>query len=118
MLGEIDNASNLLEYADIFILPSNYEGLPISILEALCFGKPVVASNVGGIPEILNTFNGYSSENTVEDFKGYIDNIMMNKEKYQSFSQSARETFEKDFTVDEMYGRYFGLYEQIVNKNH
>ncbi|UCA61897.1 glycosyltransferase [Chryseobacterium rhizoplanae] len=118
MLGEVDQASNLLAYADIFILPSNYEGLPVSILEALCFAKPVVASNVGGIPEILNTFNGYASENTVGDFKGYIDNIMMNEEKYQSYSNSARKTFEKDFTVDEMYGRYWGLYEQIFNNNN
>lgn len=47
-LGETHSAYLYLKYADVFILPSNYEGLPISLLEALSFGIPIVASNTGG----------------------------------------------------------------------
>ena len=51
-LGNIPNAGIYNSIADLFILPSNYEGLPMVILEAMSAGKPVVASNVGGISEI------------------------------------------------------------------
>lgn len=39
--------------SDVYILPSYYEGLPISILEAMSYGKPIISTNVGGIPEIV-----------------------------------------------------------------
>ena len=45
----------LLKNAGVYILPSYYEGLPISILEAMSFGKPVIATRVGGIPEVVES---------------------------------------------------------------
>jgi len=49
---------DLLNLCEVFILPSYTEGLPISILEAQSYGHFVVATNVGGIPEIVNETNG------------------------------------------------------------
>jgi glycosyltransferase involved in cell wall biosynthesis len=49
----------LLNLMDAFILPSYVEGLPIAILEALSYGKPVITTPVGGIPEIVNDKNGF-----------------------------------------------------------
>ena len=49
----------LLNMMDAFILPSYTEGLPISILESLSYGKPVITTSVGGIPEVVNHKNGY-----------------------------------------------------------
>ena len=46
-MGNIPDAGKYNSIADLFILPSNYEGLPMVILEAMSAGKPVVASNVG-----------------------------------------------------------------------
>ena len=51
-------------YMDYFILLSDTEGLPVSIMEAMAFGIPVIASNVGGVGEIVNCSNGYLVENT------------------------------------------------------
>lgn len=51
-------------YIDYFILLSDTEGLPVSIMEAMAFGIPVIASNVGGVGEIVNCSNGYLVENT------------------------------------------------------
>src|SRR5690606_38109808 len=50
----------LLKNADVYILPSYNEGLPISILEAMSFGLPIISTNVGGIPQVVNNnFNGF-----------------------------------------------------------
>lgn len=53
MPGKTDNVFSYYIHADAFILPSNYEGLPITILEAMGCGLPIIASDVGGIPDIL-----------------------------------------------------------------
>jgi glycosyltransferase involved in cell wall biosynthesis len=70
----------LIKNSDLFILPSYDEGLPISILEALSFMKPVIATNVGGIPRIVkHEQNGFlvepgNKEQLWEAIKCYIEN--------------------------------------------
>ena len=51
--GSRDNVFPYLNKADIFVLPSLYEGVPMSIIEAMGTGLPIIASNVGGIPDML-----------------------------------------------------------------
>ena len=53
-LGRRSDIDRLLEAADFFVLPSDIEGLPLSILEAMSHGLAIVASNVGGVPEIID----------------------------------------------------------------
>ena len=53
-LGRRSDIDRLLEAADFFVLPSDIEGLPLSILEAMSHGLAIVASNVGGVPEIIH----------------------------------------------------------------
>ncbi len=115
-LGEVSSAQYYLKYADLFILPSNYEGLPISLLEALSFGVPVVASSVGGITEVLDDKNGFAVDNTVDAFKHKINYILSDEHRTKVMSQYARESYLANFTIKKMTDKYLSVYNEIVNK--
>lgn len=113
-LGNIPNAGRYNSMADLFILPSNYEGLPIVILEAMSYGKPVVASNVGGISEIVeNSKNGYVVENSPQAFAEKISYILENEDVYHSFSAYSLKRFTEDLTIDKMVDAYLDIYRKI-----
>lgn len=110
-LGNIPNAGVYNSIADLFMLPSNYEGLPMVILEAMSFGKPVVASDVGGISEIVqNDWNGYALRNDIALFAEKIKYVLENEEVYTKFSQNSLNRFNKDLTVDKMVDSYLKIY--------
>lgn len=113
-LGNISNASRYCRFADLFMLPSWYEGLPMSILEAMSYGLPVVASNVGGIGEVVeNGRNGFCVENKVEAFKDAILQTLEDEEKYKQMSQNAKNTYERGFTAEAMVGKYEDIYKSL-----
>lgn len=115
-LGETHSAHYCLRYADLFLLPSNYEGLPMSLLEALSFGVPVVASAVGGITEILNGQNGYAVENNVDDFTEKIKIVLSDKDTQKTMSEYARQSYLANFTVEKMVNGYKSIFQEIDSK--
>ncbi|WP_159474348.1 glycosyltransferase [Dyadobacter sp. 3J3] len=113
-LGEIKNAHIYLPLCDVFLLASDYEGMPMSILEAMAYEKPVLASNVGGISEVLDGTNGFAIENTVSAFKEKILAFEDGSLHYHSFSKAARKSFEDKFTATVMYQNYRELYNILI----
>lgn len=112
-MGNLTNAGAYNAYADLFILPSNYEGLPMVILEAMSFGRPVIASNVGGISEIVrNGDNGYTVENTPEAFISSIKYVLENKNVYSELAKRSMKIFNNELTVDRMVNGYMKIYQQ------
>ena len=113
-MGNIKNAGAYIEYSDIFFLPSNFEGLPITILEALSCGKPVIASNVGGIPEILNGKNGYALKNDASVMANKIKEILENRPHYIEMCEAAKQSYQDKFTIDKMVSGYLTIYNEII----
>lgn len=112
-LGNISNAAVYNQIADLFILPSNYEGLPMVIIEAMSYKKPIVASNVGGISEIVrNGENGYVVNNKAEEFAQRIKDILEDQELYNKFAQNSYLRFENELTVEKMVNSYLELYKK------
>ena len=113
-LGNMVNAGAYCDQIDLLMLPSNYEGLPMVIIEALSFGKPVVASDVGGVSEIVrNDINGYTLSNNAELFAQKIDQILTDSELYTKMSQNSLNIFEKELTIDRMVEGYMNIYKSI-----
>lgn len=93
-----DKKSYLLNLSDAYILPSYIEGLPISILETLSYGKPVITTPVGGIPEVVNEKNGYlftpgDRLAMYEIINGIIENPEEMREKAKNAQTSVGDNF-------------------------
>lgn len=116
-MGNLPNAGAYNEYADLFVLPSSYEGLPIVIIEALACGKPVVASAVGGISELLDGTNGFAVENDAHAMADKIQYILSDADLYGRMSKAARETYLRSFTVDKMVKGYSQIYGKVCEAN-
>ena len=111
-----DRKTELLNWADIYILPSFNEGLPISILEAMSYGMPIISTPVGGIPEVVDENNGIlvTPGNDKEIFKAirhYVDNI-------NDISLHGKESLKRAETYlpDHVLNHLKQIYETILSR--
>lgn len=86
-VGKQSNVEEFYAAFDVLMLPSSMEGLPLVLLEAMAVGTPVIASNVGAIKEIINSQNGFLSENC-NDHLTFISFIQMLQQKELWFNLS------------------------------
>ena len=115
-MGSLPDAGAYNEYADVFMLPSNYEGLPMTIIEAMSLGKPIVASDVGGISEIVaNGENGYTVGNTPEEFVEKLQYILENPDVYRMFARKSLEYYKSALTIDRMVDSYMHIYSSMLS---
>lgn len=110
--------SKIPEYlaaADVFLLPSRREGMPISILEAMRAGLPVIVTKVGAIPEMIENWeSGLLIEPGVPDAiaRAVID-LSRNGDERQKLAKSARKTFEKNFEVNACIAKLASIYNNM-----
>ena len=117
-VGNIPNAGAYCSQANLFMLASNYEGLPMVIIEAMSQGLPVVASDVGGVSEIVrNGENGYVLENDAQMFARRISEILEDEQKCKAFGDRSLQIFREELTVERMVEGYMKIYERVASQN-
>jgi len=122
-LGLLDNMPQVMAACDVFITPFlNTVGIadyPVSLLEAMAVGKPVIATKVGGIPEIVrHGRNGLLIEpGNVDDLANAIRYILQNKEEAKNMGKEAAKTIFERFRLETVVDELEKIYEEVIS-NH
>jgi glycosyltransferase involved in cell wall biosynthesis len=115
-MGSRDDVPVILASSDIFILASDWEGFPISIIEAMRAGLPIVASNVGGISEaVIEDNNGYLvPRDNAEALSHAIRRLLADKKKREKMGRCSRVLFEEQGTTDIMLEEIEKIYHSLL----
>lgn len=114
LTGDVPEASKYIKYSDLFVLFSDFEGLPMTILEAMSKRKAVVASNVGGISELVDDSNGVLIENKPEEAAEAIRYVLNEENRKDLMEHNAQEKYQKYFTLDVMWNKYKEIYKNLT----
>jgi glycosyltransferase involved in cell wall biosynthesis len=108
--------SKLYAACDVLLYPTQADNLPLVVLESMACGTLVIASNVGGIPEIINEYNGFLIEEyeNSNEFKHKLKTfIELDEIELKEKQENARSTIVNDFNFDKMTSCYQQLYCSI-----
>ncbi len=116
--GARSDVPGILAQTDIFVLASKTETLPISILEAMRAGLPVIASDVGGISEeVVDGETGLLvPAGSVEELSAALQRLLADKQLRLAMGRAARRRFERLFLADAMLERTQALYDEVLAK--
>lgn len=117
-LGATENVSEVLNAMDLFVLPSLLEGMSNTILEAMASGLPVVATRVGGNPDLVaDAETGWLfSPGDVSELAKRIEQLARGNELRCRFGDAARKRAKQQFSLGAMIERYRGLYLELAGK--
>ncbi len=115
MTGYMEQASEYLKALSIFVLPSIKEGLPYVILEAGAASLPVVATTVGGIPEIVEDMRSgvLVQPHNVRELAHAISFMIEHPDERRSHGAALRERILTNFAIDTMIERVEALYKEV-----
>jgi len=116
--GSRNDVGVFLNNADLFLLISNYEGLPLSIIEAMSCGLPIIASNVGGVKElVINNENGFLiNKGDYHHLQKSLEYILNNPNILNQLGKNSRKLFLERFTVDIMVSKTESFYKEAIEE--
>ena len=115
-LGDQEFIADILPVADVFLLPSEHESFGLAALEAMSCGLPVVASNIGGLHEVVvDGETGYLFDpHDVRGMGDVIVRLLADDDKRREVGVKARERAKRDFGRDTIVGEYESLYDELL----
>jgi glycosyltransferase involved in cell wall biosynthesis len=117
LLGNVQHRQlpGILKSADLFVLPSRYEGHPKTLIEAMACGLPVVGTDVPGIREIIqHGENGYLCGTSPEEIREAIRVILGDSERRVRMGRNAREFVVEHFALDRIVEKELALLEELT----
>jgi L-malate glycosyltransferase len=116
-LGKQDRVYQHLGQADLFLLPSDMESFGLAALEAMACEVPVVATNVGGLPEVVeHGIDGYLfTPRQVETAAGYAMDILSRADRGREMGQAARINARKKYCANDVIPIYESYYRQVID---
>ncbi|CAN5227335.1 N-acetyl-alpha-D-glucosaminyl L-malate synthase BshA [soil metagenome] len=113
---ELPEMSSVYRGADIFILPSENETFGQVFIESMACGVAVIATNVGGIPEIISdSYNGYLVPvGNTSVLSQRIENLLIDTELRNKFIQAGLKTVENNFTSEKQFGNFFEMLKKVA----
>lgn len=115
LLGHLDDMDPFYAGLSVYINTSVHEGIPMTILEAMARGLPIIAPRVGGIPEVVDDgVQGFLIDG--RDPQAFAEKIMLlykDRELWQRMSVAAREKAERCFSVERMAQGYLDIYRKL-----
>ncbi|MFC7173217.1 glycosyltransferase family 4 protein [Haloplanus litoreus] len=113
--GFREDALDLLPDIDVFLLPSRFEGLPLTVLEAMHLGVPIVAYDVGGVAEaVVDGETGFVVPNgEFETFVRMVDRLVGEPNRRARFGERAKDRAASYFTAERMVAEYEELYRRF-----
>jgi glycosyltransferase involved in cell wall biosynthesis len=116
MLGSRPDTADVIEAADVVCLTSDAEALPLVLLEAMAGGRPVVATNVGGVQDaVVDGETGrLVAPGDVEGFSAALVELAANPELARRFGEAGRRRQRELFTVDRMVDAHYELFRHLA----
>lgn len=113
-----DNLPQTYKNANIFVLSSVSESYPLTLLEAMSCGTPVIAPSIGSIPEIIdNKKNGLVyKKGSVSELSKYMDFLLSNTKMQQKYGRAARTKAVNTFGWDRKQKQLYQLYRCLINE--
>ncbi|MCM8792743.1 MAG: glycosyltransferase family 4 protein [Candidatus Omnitrophica bacterium] len=116
LVGSVQNMSQFYEELDLYLNTSLHEGIPISVLEAMGNGLPIIAPLVGGFSEIIEDgVHGLLVENRNPfDFAEKCLALYDNDQLRMRMGEAARQRVKEDFSIEKMVSQYYKLYRDVT----
>ena len=118
LTGHQENSAAIMQAFHVFVLPSLYEGLPFSLLEAMALGIPIVATDIIGIREVLGQqpAGWLAVPQDDEALAAALAQAWSQPAEAQRRAQAARQRVETHYSVEHMVEQHLALYERILQQ--
>ena len=117
-IGKQDNVNELLPLADLMVMPSEMESFGLAALEAMACGVPTIATDVGGVPELIeNGRNGLLfGVGDVDSMSAAAIALLGDETRLQAMSEAGRKTAQDHFCASRVIPLYEEYYERVVGR--